>query len=112
MDKDSLETFLVIDWANKRQQLVQQKKAIHWKLIDSAHSFKEFYVYTRFSGIGEWTAALLIAELGDITRFDNPKQLNAIVGIDIRRFQSGNSTDYDKISKWGNKLARKHYIMS
>ncbi|MFC4775154.1 IS110 family transposase, partial [Ruoffia tabacinasalis] len=94
VDNDSLETFLVIEWASKLQQLVQQKKVIQKKLIDSAHSFKEFYVYTSFSGIGELTAALLIAELGDITRFDNPKQLNAFVGIDIRRFQSGNSPNY------------------
>ena len=107
VDNDSLETFLVIDWASKLQQLVRQKKEIQKKLIDRAQSFKEFYVYTSFSGVGELTAALLIAELGDITRFDNHKQLNAFVGIDIRRFQSGDSPNYDKISKRGNTLARK-----
>ena len=53
------------------------------------------------------TAALLIAELGDLTRFDNPKQLNAYVGIDIQRYQSGNSGTYDRISKRGNTFARK-----
>ena len=35
------------------------------------------------------TAVRLIAEIGDITRFNNNKQLNAFAGIDIRRFQSG-----------------------
>lgn len=60
-----------------------------------------------FPGVGEVTAALLIAELGDISRFSNHKQINAFVGIDIRRFQSGNSPNYDKISKLGNTLARK-----
>ena len=30
-----------------------------------------------------------MAEIGDITRFANNKQLNAYAGIDIRRFQSG-----------------------
>ena len=47
------------------------------------------------------------AELGDITRFDNHKQLNAFFGIDIRRFQPGESPNYDKISKCGNTSARK-----
>lgn len=107
VDNDSLETFLVIDWARKLQQLIQQKKEIQKNLIDRAQSFKEFYIYTSFTGIGELTAALLIAELGDITRFKNHKQLNAFVGIDIRRFQSGDSPNYDKISKRGNTLARK-----
>lgn len=47
------------------------------------------------------------AELGDITRFDNHKQLNTFIGIDIRRFQPGESLNYDKISKCGNTSARK-----
>ena len=30
-----------------------------------------------------------MAEIGDVKRFENNKQLNAYAGIDIRRFQSG-----------------------
>lgn len=33
VDNDSVETFLVIDWDGKLQQLVRQKKEIQKKLI-------------------------------------------------------------------------------
>ncbi|PEE35877.1 IS110 family transposase [Bacillus pseudomycoides] len=48
-----------------------------------------------------------LAEIGDITRFKNNKQLNAFAGIDIRRFQSGKTFFKDKINKRGNKHLRK-----
>ncbi|NTQ68244.1 IS110 family transposase, partial [Enterococcus faecium] len=60
-----------------------------------------------FPGIGALTAALLLGELGDITRFETHKQLNAFVGIDIRRYQSGKYTGQDRINKRGNPKARK-----
>ena len=49
----------------------------------------------------------LIAEIGDITRFTNHKQLNVYAGIDIHRFQSGKTFYKDKINKRGNKHLRK-----
>ncbi|WP_082630090.1 transposase [Peribacillus muralis] len=59
-----------------------------------------------FPGIGSNTAVRLIAEIGDIHRFENNKQLNAYASIDIRRFQSGNPYFKDKINKRGNKHLR------
>mgnify|MGYP000099192729 CR=1 FL=1 len=66
-----------------------------------------FLLYQTFPGIGALTAALLLGELGDITRFKTHKQLNAFVGIDIRRYQSGKYTGQDRINKRGNPKARK-----
>ena len=48
-----------------------------------------------------------MGELGDISRFDNSNQLNAFVGIDIRRYQSGTYQGQDHINKRGNPQARK-----
>ncbi|MCC9079221.1 IS110 family transposase [Enterococcus faecium] len=64
-------------------------------------------LYQTFPGIGALTAALLLGELGDITRFKTHKQLNAFVGIDIRRYHSGKYTGQDRINKRGNPKARK-----
>ena len=105
--QQSIETRLTAHWADQLLQLILLKKQLQEELIEHAQQFKEFYIYKSFPGIGDVTAALLIAELGDITRFDTPKQLNAYVGIDIQRYQSGNSGTYDRISKRGNTLARK-----
>ena len=60
-----------------------------------------------FPGIGEVTAVRIIGELGDIRRFKNHKQLNTYVGIDIMRYQSGNTIYKDKINKRGNNKLRK-----
>ncbi|MBB1127507.1 transposase, partial [Limosilactobacillus balticus] len=49
----------------------------------------------------------LMGELGDISRFDNSNQLNAYVGIDIRRHHSGTYAGQDHINKRGNPIARK-----
>ncbi|WP_413773250.1 transposase [Bacillus cereus] len=38
-------------------------------------------------GIGTNTDISLLAEIGDITRFENNQQLNAFAGINISRFQ-------------------------
>ncbi len=48
-----------------------------------------------------------MGELGDISRFDNSNQLNAYVGIDIRRHHSGTYAGQDHINKRGNPIARK-----
>lgn len=48
-----------------------------------------------------------VAEIGDVKRFENNKQLNTYTRIDIRRFQSGETFYKDKINKRGNKHLRK-----
>lgn len=63
-------------------------------------------------GIGETTAYKLLAEIGDIRRFDSVKQLVAYAGIAPAERQSGTSL-YGKvmISKRGSKRLRKSLYM-
>lgn len=88
-------------------QLTKQKEKIIKKMISVAQEDEAFEYYHSFPGIGDQTAAQLMAELGDISRFDNANQLNAYVGIDIRRYQSGQGGHQDHINKRGNPIARK-----
>ena len=67
----------------------------------------EYQVLLSFPGVGEATAVRLIGEMGDLRRFKNHRQLNAYVGIDIMRYQSGNTFYKDKINKRGNNKLRK-----
>ncbi|MCM3112677.1 IS110 family transposase [Lederbergia lenta] len=46
----------------------------------------DFQILKSFPGIGASTAVRIIAELGDIRRFKNYKQINAYAGIDIQRY--------------------------
>ena len=57
-------------------------------------------------GFGEFSTALFLAEIGDITRFDNKYQLISFLGIDSITSQSGVSAYHGPISKSGCKFGR------
>jgi transposase len=65
---------------------------------------------TSIPGIGEITAARLLAEIGDISAFDSAPQLAAYAGLNPRGFQSGSSVHKKtRISKQGRAELR--YIL-
>lgn len=107
VSKDSFYCQVLSYYATQLKNLLNQKDLIQDKMITFANQFDEFLIYSSVPGIGEISACQLIAELGDLSRFKNPKQLNAYVGIDIRRYQSGKYTGQDHINKRGNRKARK-----
>ncbi|MCY3036909.1 MULTISPECIES: IS110 family transposase [Aerococcus] len=105
--KDSFYCQVLSFYATHLKKLISQKEVIQDKMITLGSQFSEFTIYSSVPGIGELSACQLIAELGDLSRFKNHKQLNAYVGIDIRRYQSGKYTGQDHINKRGNRKARK-----
>lgn len=105
----SLDSFIVDKvryLARELKRLIFLKENLQNEMIEKTENTPAFQVLVSIPGIGEITAALVIAELGDIHRFSNAKKLNAYVGIDIRRYQSGKSYAQDRINKRGNKRAR------
>lgn len=94
---------LIQQLKNSIQQLSQLDK----EMVELSQQLECFEVIRSIPGIGELTAAMIIGELGDITKFKSNKQLNAYVGIDIKRYQSGNTQYRDTINKRGNKKARR-----
>jgi transposase len=59
----------------------------------------------------QWTVATIVAsELGDITRFDNPRQLAAFVGLIPSEYSSGDKRRQGGITKTGNGRARRALI--
>jgi transposase len=63
-----------------------------------------------FTGIDYYGALLLIYEIGDITRFSNPKKLVSWVGLAPSLYQSGNRSRMGRITKQGNSRIR-WYLM-
>ena len=63
-------------------------------------------LFLSIPGVGKLTALFLSVELGDITRFHNPKQLVAYVGLCPSVRQSGGKTRYGHLAKTGNPLVR------
>ena len=86
---------------------------IKLKLIEYGKQTKYFNKINSIFGIGEFTASIIIAELGDINRFNNIKEITAYCGLDPSIKQSGKSIDiHGPISKSGNKYMRKLLFIS
>ena len=89
----------LIDITIEKENLIKQ-------MINLGEQLPELEIISSMPGIGKMTAAQLIGEVGDFTRFDNANQLNAYFGIDLIRYQSGNYIRGDHINKRGNPIAR------
>jgi transposase len=61
-------------------------------------------------GLALVAAATLVAELGDITRFDNPRQLMAYLGLVPSEHSSGQTRRQGGITTAGNNTARRMLI--
>lgn len=107
VSSNSVQTQKVKYYARQLLQLLEEKENISKQMIERSKTLLEFEILTSIPGIGEVSAALFIGEFGDISRFSNHKKVNAFIGIDIRRYQSGKYTGQDHINKRGNPKGRK-----
>ena len=57
-------------------------------------------------GLGPVLAAVLVAEIGDVTRFPGPGQLASWVGLTPRHHESDTHVHRGRITKQGSRLAR------
>lgn len=70
-------------------------------------------VITSIPGIGNMTAAIIISEIGDINRFNNPGQVLAFAGLDPSVKQSGTfNASSTRMSKRGSSLLRYALILA
>lgn len=63
-----------------------------------------------FKGIDFVAAATLVAELGDLRRFEHPKRLMAYLGLVPSEFTSGPSRSQGSITKTGNSHVRRMLV--
>ena len=55
-------------------------------------------------------AVTVVAELGDLTRFDHPRQLMCFIGLVPSQYSTGERTRFGPITKSGNRHARRNLI--
>ena len=107
VDKEHADVKNLSDMAGILQENIKALNEIKGKMIETARQSPYFKIINSFYGIGEVLAAELLGELGDITRFDNHKQLIAFCGLDPTIIQSGKSINvHGAISKRGDKYVR------
>lgn len=77
------------------------------EIIELAKTLPNYDSIASIPGIGENLAARILAEIGDISRFNNASQLVAFSGADPQIYQSGQVSGLHlRISKKGNKKLR------
>lgn len=105
--KDSNEVTNLKQTINTLKHLLKESEIAKERLIELGKQTKEFKYINSINGIGEQSAAQLIAELGDLSRFKNYKQINAYCGLEPSIYQSGKAFYNGRITKSGNPFARK-----
>jgi transposase len=92
---------------------VDRLKRLEAELLERAPAWRLFAVVQALQALRgvQWLVALtVVAELGDLTRFTNPRQLAAFVGLTPSEYSSGLSRRQGAITKTGNGRARRALI--
>jgi transposase len=71
-----------------------------------ASAFPEAAALDELHGVGRYSALLIVAEIGEPTRFKNPRQVGAYAGLTARVHQSGKTEHRGGISKQGSRWLR------
>ena len=84
------------------------------RVIHKASSLREdFNLLLSIVGVGPITAAVVLAELGDLRRFERARQLSAFVGVSPRVYESGTSVrGRTRMCKRGNGRVRQALFLS
>ncbi len=101
------ESILAVD------EQVERLGRIEQELLDLAPSWRLYPVVEALQAMRgvQWVVAItVVAELGDLTRFDNPRQLAAFVGLVPSEHSSGAKRRLGAITKTGNSRARRVLI--
>lgn len=88
------------------------KQALFQLVADTPQIKEQSELLETIPGIGKLTAARLLAEMGDITCFEDAPQLAAYAGLNPKGFRSGSSVHKKtRISKEGRALLRRILYM-
>jgi len=101
----------VIGLLKQQQRFIEEQMAQTEHLIrDHIDQFPDLKhqrdLLTTIPGLGDITACRLMAELGDVRRFDNVREIVAYVGLNPRQHQSGKKRATQGISRKGRASLR------
>ena len=103
-------SYLVSQFSNVMHTLNSQIKHLDFvldEIVEIAKKLPNYEIIKSIPGIADNLASRILAEIGDIDKFNNASQLVAYAGIDPAIYQSGQISGLHlKISKKGNKKLR------
>ncbi len=87
------------------------EKEIHEQAVESHHA-PVIQALQTLRGVAEVTATTLVSEIGEFSRFQNPRQLMAFTGVTPSEGSSGQTRRQGKITKTGNSHVRRIIVES
>ena len=90
---------LLEDFRRKQEQLKQITEMLEAETQKVPHIEKLLAI----KGVGLITAAGFLAEVGDVGRFDSPKQIQKLAGLELKENSSGKHKGQSSISRRGRK---------
>ena len=106
-------TFCQESFVFQLKLLITQMQFIEQQVNDTENEIKAYMQkinspITSIPGIGLITGAVILSEIGDISKFNNPAKLVAYAGIDASVSQSGEyESTHNRMSKRGSPYLRK-----
>ena len=94
---------LLEDYRTKKNQLLKVTEILETETM-KVPNVKSLLA---IKGIGIVTVAGFLAEVGDIRRFESPKQIQKLAGLELKENSSGKHKGQSSISKRGRKRLRK-----
>ena len=94
---------LVNDYIQKAEQLKRLDEYLEEKIKEVPNVEKLLAI----KGVGKSTVIGFIAEVGDIGRFTDPKQIQKLAGLEIVKKSSGKKKGQPRISKRGRRKLRR-----
>jgi len=88
------------------QQIEEIKRAMKDHLKQHPDLKKDAALMKTIPGIGDITACVLLAELGNLRRFNNVREVVAFIGLNPRQHQSGRKQSTHGISRMGRASLR------
>ena len=94
---------LLEDYRTKQVQLEKVTEVLKAATLEVPNAEKLLSI----PGVGFITVAGFLSEVGDIRRFDSPKQIQKLAGLELKENSSGKHHGRSSISKRGRKRLRK-----
>lgn len=109
-DSEALRMFRMV--LAEGRSLIRQRNEIEDRAVELLGDHPDYQLLTSVPGIGPINALTILAEAGDLRRFNHHRQFLKFCGMDLATVQSGLFRGRSKISKYGNARLRRTLWMA
>ena len=94
------------------RSLISQRNEIEDRAVELLKNNEDYQLLLSIPGIGPINALTILAEAGDLRRFNHHRQFLKFCGMDLATIQSGTFRGQTKLSKYGNARLRRTLWMA